>query len=149
MGYLAEHILNSDITKSRLPKTHFAVAQSFWNVVQSTIVILPWPMQDFKTIAYFSMLWENVILRDMSLRSVSDGYHILHTHPGWSRKTTRSRLGSIQCKDVLLVLECLQMRLIFTMTFSIRLNRYCYFTNLFQWYTRQRYHIMGEIFALN
>ena len=59
------------------------VSQSFWKFAQSTAVSLPCSVQNFKKIwLLINKLWVNEISRDLDLRSVSDGYPILHSTPG-------------------------------------------------------------------
>ena len=70
MGYPSKCILNSNLAKIRLPITGFAVAQSFWNYAQSTTVILPCSVQNFKMIGQLKrMLWMDEILRDLSFKT--------------------------------------------------------------------------------
>ena len=58
-----------------------AIIQSSWNFAQSRTVSLS--VQNFKMIGQLrQMLWTNEILRDLSLRWVSEGYPILHSAPG-------------------------------------------------------------------
>ena len=76
-------ILNSNLVKSRYSITPVYVIQSFWNFSQSTAVILLFSVQNFKTIVQlWNKLWANETSQDLSLRCVSDGYHILHKAPG-------------------------------------------------------------------
>ena len=71
---LSQHThINSNLVKSRLPRTYFSVAQSFWNFAQSTAVILPCSVWNIETIEQMkNMLRTNEISRDLSL-SVGPG----------------------------------------------------------------------------
>ena len=62
-----KHILNSNLTKTCLPITYFAVAQSFWKFAQGMTVTLPCSVQNLKTFwQLIWMLWTNEILWDFS-----------------------------------------------------------------------------------
>ena len=75
-------VSNSNLRKSRSSITFVSVSPSFWNFVQTTALILPCSVQNRKMIGSFrSVLWTNEILRDMSLRWVSDAHPILHITP--------------------------------------------------------------------
>ena len=55
-----KHILNSNLVNSYLPITCFFIAQSFWNFAQSTAMILPCSVQNFKRIGQLEwLLWIN------------------------------------------------------------------------------------------
>ena len=84
MGYICPKcILNSNPMYPCFVITYFSVTQSFWNFAQSIAVILPYSLQNFKTIEQLKrMLWANKISQDMSLRCVSDRYPILYSTPG-------------------------------------------------------------------
>ena len=57
-----ELILNSNLFKTFLFITSSTVAQSFWNFAQSTAVILPCSVQNFKMIARISKaIWTNEV----------------------------------------------------------------------------------------
>ena len=61
--------------------TPILFAQSFWKFAQSTTVLLPCSVQNFKTIGYLSdELWTNEILQNLSWRGVSEGYHMSQQH---------------------------------------------------------------------
>ena len=54
---------------------YFISAQSFWNVVHCTAVILTWSVQNIKNMCKLKgMLLANRILRNLRLRLISDGY---------------------------------------------------------------------------
>ena len=76
-------ILNPNLMNSRLSITFFGSYPIVSKFAQSTAVILPCSVQNFKTIEQLKqMLWTNEISWDDSLRWVSDGYPILHNTPG-------------------------------------------------------------------
>ena len=57
--------VNSNLAKSRSPKTPISVAKSFWNFSQSTAVVLPCSVKNIITIWQLNYkLWTNEILRD-------------------------------------------------------------------------------------
>ena len=61
-------ILKSDLVKSCLPIIYLSVIQSFWNFTQSTAMILPCSVQNFKKFQRLKwMLWTNKISRNLSL----------------------------------------------------------------------------------
>ena len=65
-------ILKQNLAKSRSSIIYRSVVKSFWNFEQSTAVILPCSVQNFKTIWQIcNTLWSNEISRDLSLRCVS------------------------------------------------------------------------------
>ena len=61
-------ILNSNLVKSLWPITYFSVVESFCNFVQNMAMILPWSVQNFKTIWQLTwMSWKNEHWWDLSL----------------------------------------------------------------------------------
>ena len=63
--------------------TYSLIIQWFWNFAQSTAVVLPCSVKIFKPIGQIKqVLRTNEILRDLSLRWVSDGYPIFQQPPG-------------------------------------------------------------------
>ena len=71
-------MLNANPAKSHSSRIFISIVNWFWKFAQSTAVILPCSVQNFKMVWQLSnMLWANEILRDLSLRWVSEGYHIL------------------------------------------------------------------------
>ena len=78
--------LTSNLPKSHLPVSYFQVARLFLNFAQSTAVILPCSVQNFKMIRQMKwMLWMTEISRDLSLRWVTEGYPISHGDlPQWA-----------------------------------------------------------------
>ena len=90
-------ILISILAKSRLPITYCSFAEYFWNLAQSTAVILQCSVQNFKMIGQLQrMLWMNKVLQDSSLRLVSDGYPMLPRAQG----PVSLRLMTSQFKDI-------------------------------------------------
>ena len=71
--------------KAHLAKTYFPIIQSFWNCAQSTAVILPCSVQNFKTIKQkTNKLWTNKISQNLSLRWASEVYTVWQQpRAGW------------------------------------------------------------------
>ena len=69
--------------KTPLRITYRSVAKSFWSFAQNTAVSMPYSVQNFKTIRLISnKVWTNGILRNFSLRWVSNGYSISQQYLG-------------------------------------------------------------------
>ena len=79
--------------------TYCSVVKSFWNFAQSTAVILPCSVQNFKMIWRLKgMLWTDNFSQDLSFRRVSDGYPIL--------QQLRGRVTVYWLKCVLTEISC-------------------------------------------
>ena len=64
---------SSNLTKSRLFTTYFAIEPSFLSFAQSTAVILPCSVQNFKMIGRLKgVKWRNKIVQDLRSRRVLD-----------------------------------------------------------------------------
>ena len=83
MASLGLNELNSNLVKSHSSLTS-QLSSRFAIFPQSTAVILPCFAQNFKTVGLLKrMWWANEILRDLSLRCVSEGWPLLHSNPGF------------------------------------------------------------------
>ena len=84
-------------SKSRLSIPPISVVQSFWNIAQSTTVILPCSVQNFKTTEQLrNKLLVNEVSWVLGLICVSDGYPILHK--AHVRKWFPTTISSIMLK---------------------------------------------------
>ena len=94
---------------------YFISAQSFWNVVHYTGVILTWSVQNIKNMCNLKgMLLANEIFRDLRLRWDSDGYPPTLESPVGARffqlyRVTRLKLGVTEiCAHGVFFLSLLQ-----------------------------------------
>ena len=89
-----KRILNSNHAKSRLPIDYFIFGQSFWNwnyIAQQWYWRALCKIRKKKFWKPKGMLWTNEVLRDLSLRWVSDGY------PPTLHSPIEARLLAILC----------------------------------------------------
>ena len=75
-------ILNSNLTNTHLPIAYLSITQSFQNFAQSTAVLLPCFVQNFKMIGQLkNLLCSNISPRNLSLGWVCAGYPVVT--PQW------------------------------------------------------------------